>query len=191
MFLLTRLGVDTSRVTSGLYYVVLGLGMGFLMQMGLADRAEQRRAAGHGRGQQRPDVLPADRRLARVSAFGAIFASRLTASLRGSGWFRGSHQRQRRPARSDRGQQAARADQARRVLRHRARGPGACSSGRRRPRCSSSSWRCCSRKSRCAAGRRPRAAKPQPQPEARVVRPGTSPPGKPNGPWPTRPRSFA
>ena len=30
---------------------------------GLADRAEQRAAAGHGRGQQRPDVLPADRRV--------------------------------------------------------------------------------------------------------------------------------
>src|ERR1039458_2510163 len=33
MFLLTRLGVDTTRLTSGIYYVVLGLGMGFLMQM--------------------------------------------------------------------------------------------------------------------------------------------------------------
>ena len=32
---------------------------------GLADRAEQRGAEGHGRGQQRADVLPADRRLAR------------------------------------------------------------------------------------------------------------------------------
>ena len=33
MWLLSLLGVDTSRVTSGLYMVVLGLGMGFLMQM--------------------------------------------------------------------------------------------------------------------------------------------------------------
>ncbi len=33
MFLLTHLDIGTTRVTSALYYVVLGLGMGFLMQM--------------------------------------------------------------------------------------------------------------------------------------------------------------
>ena len=33
MFLLTGLGVGTSRLESALFYVVLGLGMGFLMQM--------------------------------------------------------------------------------------------------------------------------------------------------------------
>src|SRR5207247_2794473 len=33
MYLLTGLGVGTSRLTSALFYVVLGLGMGFLMQM--------------------------------------------------------------------------------------------------------------------------------------------------------------
>jgi EmrB/QacA subfamily drug resistance transporter len=33
LFLLTHLGPDTSRLTSALYYVVLGVGMGFLMQI--------------------------------------------------------------------------------------------------------------------------------------------------------------
>ena len=33
MFLLTQLGPDTSRLTSGAYFVVLGVGMGFLMQI--------------------------------------------------------------------------------------------------------------------------------------------------------------
>src|SRR5256885_17259291 len=33
MYLLTGLDVGTTRLTSALFYVVLGLGMGFLMQM--------------------------------------------------------------------------------------------------------------------------------------------------------------
>jgi EmrB/QacA subfamily drug resistance transporter len=33
LFLLTHLGPDTSRLTSALYFVVLGIGMGFLMQI--------------------------------------------------------------------------------------------------------------------------------------------------------------
>ncbi len=82
MFLLTRLGVDTSRLTSGLYYVVLGLGMGFLMQMVslIAQNSVEPRDMGVASSarmffQQIGGSLG-------VSAFGAIFASRLTASLR-------------------------------------------------------------------------------------------------------------
>jgi EmrB/QacA subfamily drug resistance transporter len=33
LYLLTHLGADTSRLTSAIYYVVLGIGMGFLMQI--------------------------------------------------------------------------------------------------------------------------------------------------------------
>jgi EmrB/QacA subfamily drug resistance transporter len=33
LFLLTHVGVDTSRLTTGIYFVVLGIGMGFLMQI--------------------------------------------------------------------------------------------------------------------------------------------------------------
>jgi EmrB/QacA subfamily drug resistance transporter len=82
MLLLTRLGVDTSRVTSGLYYVVLGLGMGFLMQMVslIAQNSVEPKDMGVGSSgrmffQQIGGSLG-------VSAFGALFASRLTDSLR-------------------------------------------------------------------------------------------------------------
>ena len=82
MFLLTRLGVDTTRLTSGIYYVVLGLGMGFLMQMVslIAQNSVEPRDMGVASSarmffQQIGGSLG-------VSAFGAIFASRLTASLR-------------------------------------------------------------------------------------------------------------
>jgi MFS family permease len=82
MFLLTRLGVSTSRLTSGLYYVVLGLGMGALMQMVslIAQNSVELKdmgVASSGRMffQQIGGSLG-------VAAFGAIFASRLTGSLR-------------------------------------------------------------------------------------------------------------
>jgi EmrB/QacA subfamily drug resistance transporter len=82
MFLLTRLGVDTSRVTSALYYVVLGLGLGFLMQMVslIAQNSVAQRDMGVASSarmffQQIGGSLG-------VAAFGAIFASRLTSSLR-------------------------------------------------------------------------------------------------------------
>jgi EmrB/QacA subfamily drug resistance transporter len=82
LFLLSRLGVDTSRVTSGLYYVVLGLGLGFLMQMVslIAQNSVQQRDMGVASSarmffQQIGGSLG-------VAAFGAVFASRLTSSLR-------------------------------------------------------------------------------------------------------------
>ncbi len=82
LFLLTRLGADTSRLTSGIYYVVLGLGMGFLMQMVslIAQNSVEPRDMGVASSarmffQQIGGSLG-------VSAFGAVFASRLTGSLR-------------------------------------------------------------------------------------------------------------
>jgi EmrB/QacA subfamily drug resistance transporter len=82
MFLLTRLGVDTSRTTSGIYYVVLGLGMGFLMQMVSL-------IAQNSVGPRDMGVASSARMFFQqiggslgVSAFGALFASRLTDSLR-------------------------------------------------------------------------------------------------------------
>jgi EmrB/QacA subfamily drug resistance transporter len=82
MYLLSLLGVGTSRLTSGLYMAVLGIGMGFLMQitttivqnsvdlrdMGVASSARtffQQIGGSFG-----------------VSLFGAIFASRLQDALR-------------------------------------------------------------------------------------------------------------
>ncbi|HUY51421.1 MAG TPA: MDR family MFS transporter [Streptosporangiaceae bacterium] len=81
MVLLSLLGVNTSRVTLGLFMVVLGLGMGFLMQMTtlLAQNSVQPRDIG---------VASSSRLFFQqiggsigVSAFGAIFARRLQEAL--------------------------------------------------------------------------------------------------------------
>jgi EmrB/QacA subfamily drug resistance transporter len=81
MYLLTQLDVNTTRTTSGLYYVVLGLGMGFIMQMVslIAQNSVEQRDMGVASSarmffQQIGGSLG-------VAAFGAIFASRLTNSL--------------------------------------------------------------------------------------------------------------
>jgi MFS family permease len=81
MYLLTQLDVHTTKTTSGLYYVVLGLGMGFIMQMVslIAQNSVEQRDMGVASSarmffQQIGGSLG-------VAAFGAIFASRLTESL--------------------------------------------------------------------------------------------------------------
>ena len=81
MYLLSMLGVNTSRVTSGLFMAVLGLGMGFLMQTTtlLAQNSVEPRDIG---------VASSSRLFFQqiggsigVSAFGAIFARRLQEVL--------------------------------------------------------------------------------------------------------------
>jgi EmrB/QacA subfamily drug resistance transporter len=81
MYLLTGLGVGTSRLTSALFYVVLGLGMGFLMQMVslIAQNSVEQKDMGVASSarmffQQIGGSLG-------VAAFGAIFARQLTSSL--------------------------------------------------------------------------------------------------------------
>jgi MFS family permease len=81
MYLLTHLGVDTTRTTSAIYYVILGLGMGFLMQMVslIAQNSVEQKDMGVASSarmffQQIGGSLG-------VAAFGAIFARRLTESL--------------------------------------------------------------------------------------------------------------
>lgn len=78
MYLLTGLGLTTSRLTSGLYFVVLGVGMGFLMQITtlVAQNSVEPRDMG---------VASSSRTFFQqiggsigVAAFGAIFARRLT-----------------------------------------------------------------------------------------------------------------
>jgi len=78
MYLLTGLDIGTTRVTSAIYYVVLGLGMGFLMQMVslIAQNSVQQKDMGVASSarmffQQIGGSLG-------VAAFGAIFARRLT-----------------------------------------------------------------------------------------------------------------
>ena len=81
MYLLTGLGLHTSLFTSGLYFVVLGVGMGFLMQITtlVAQNSVEPRDIG---------VASSSRTFFQqiggsigVSAFGAIFAHRLTGAL--------------------------------------------------------------------------------------------------------------
>jgi EmrB/QacA subfamily drug resistance transporter len=81
MFLLSRLGADTSRVTSGIYMAVLGVGMGFLMQttMLIAQNSVEQRDLG---------VASSAATFFRsiggsfgVAMFGAIFSHRLNGYL--------------------------------------------------------------------------------------------------------------
>ncbi len=81
MFLLSMLGVATTRVTSGLFFVVLGLGMGLLMQTTslMAQNSVELKDIG---------VASSSRLFFQqiggsigVSVFGAIFARRLTDAL--------------------------------------------------------------------------------------------------------------
>jgi EmrB/QacA subfamily drug resistance transporter len=85
MFLLTHLDVATTRTTSAIYYVILGLGMGFLMQMVslIAQNSVQQKDMGVASSarmffQQIGGSLG-------VAAFGAVFARRLTESLTAAG----------------------------------------------------------------------------------------------------------
>ena len=81
MFLLSRIGVTTSRWTTGIDYVVLGLGMGLLMQMMslIAQNSVDLKDMGVASSarmffQQMGGSLG-------VAAFGAIFAHKLTESM--------------------------------------------------------------------------------------------------------------
>ncbi len=91
MYLLTQLDANTTRLTSGLFYVVLGLGMGFLMQMVslIAQNSVEQRDMGVASSarmffQQIGGSLG-------VAAFGAVFARRLTESLASAGAGAGAH----------------------------------------------------------------------------------------------------
>lgn len=81
MFLLTQLGVSTSRLTSALFFAVLGVGMGFLMNMTtiIVQNSVDPRDMG---------VASSSRTFFQqiggsigVSVFGAIFARRLTDEM--------------------------------------------------------------------------------------------------------------
>jgi EmrB/QacA subfamily drug resistance transporter len=81
MYLLTTLGINTSLVTAGLYFAVLGLGMGFLMQ--ITTLVAQNSVAPRDIG-----VASSSRTFFQqiggsigVSAFGAIFAHKLTSEM--------------------------------------------------------------------------------------------------------------
>jgi EmrB/QacA subfamily drug resistance transporter len=81
IYLLTNLAIDTTRLTSAVYYVVLGLGIGFIMQMVslIAQNSVEQKDMGVASSarmffQQIGGSLG-------VAAFGAVFARKLTESL--------------------------------------------------------------------------------------------------------------
>jgi hypothetical protein len=85
MFMLSRLGVSTTRLETSLDYLVLGLGMGFLMQMVslIAQNSVELRDVGVASSarmffQQMGGSLG-------VAAFGAVFASRLNSAMTSAG----------------------------------------------------------------------------------------------------------
>ena len=123
MFLLSGLDTGTTRLESALYYVVLGLGMGFLMQMVslIAQNSVQQKDMGVASSarmffQQIGGSLG-------VAAFGALFARQLTEFARRRDGPRRAHQRQRGTAQPGHSQLTARAGQARRLRCDRGRHP--------------------------------------------------------------------
>ena len=133
MFLLSTIGVDTSRLTTGIYYVVLGLGMGCLMQMMsvIAQNSVELKDMGVATSarmffQQMGGSLG-------VAAFGAIFAHKLDrVDEQHRGGRQGAHQW--RVARPDAGDEAAGAGQRRWCSTASPRRCTPSSSGRSRPR---------------------------------------------------------
>ncbi|MDM4720606.1 MDR family MFS transporter [Micromonospora sp. WMMA1363] len=83
MALLTRLDVHTSRVESSLYMVVLGVGMGFLMQtsMLIAQNSVEQRDLGAASGAA--TFFRSIGGSFGISLFGAVFANRLAGSSAG------------------------------------------------------------------------------------------------------------
>jgi hypothetical protein len=81
MFLLTNLGPNTSRFDSGLYYAVLGLGMGFLMQMVSLISQNSVEMKDMGVASSARMYFQQIGGSLGVAAFGALFASRLNSAI--------------------------------------------------------------------------------------------------------------
>ncbi|HEY2574956.1 MAG TPA: MDR family MFS transporter [Streptosporangiaceae bacterium] len=81
MLLLTNLGVNTSRVTSGLYFAVLGIGMGFLMNMTTIIVQNSVSPQDMGVASSSRTFFQQIGGSIGVSIFGAVFARRLTSDM--------------------------------------------------------------------------------------------------------------
>ncbi len=195
IYMLTHLSVNTTRLTSALCFVVLGVGMGFLMQ--ITSLIVQNSVAQKDMG-----VASSSRAFFQqiggslgVSLFGVIFFRRF-ASVMAAARLPGAHvagSANLDPAtiNSLSGPDATRHSTPSAT-------PSSESSGGPSRRRRSSCWRCSSRRSRCAAGLSPgRARRPEPPGAAgaadRGARPAPSPPGRcalrpPRGQQPAHPR---
>ena len=83
MFLLTQLGVGTSRLTSALFFVVLGLGMGLLMNMTTVIVQNSVQPKDMGVASSSRTFFQQIGGSIGVSIFGAVFARRLTDGVAG------------------------------------------------------------------------------------------------------------
>jgi MFS family permease len=81
MLLLTNIGVNTSRVTTGLYFAVLGIGMGFLMNITTIIVQNSVNPQDMGVASSSRTFFQQIGGSIGVSVFGAIFARRLTEDL--------------------------------------------------------------------------------------------------------------
>jgi EmrB/QacA subfamily drug resistance transporter len=81
MFLLTGLGVHTTRLTSGLFFLVLGIGMGFLMQITTLIVQNSVPPADMGVASSSRTFFQQIGGSIGVALFGAIFARRLTEAM--------------------------------------------------------------------------------------------------------------
>ncbi|MEV0805855.1 MDR family MFS transporter [Micromonospora sp. NPDC050200] len=90
MVLLSRLDVDTGKAESSLYMIVLGVGMGFLMQtsMLIAQNSVEQKDLGAASGAA--TFFRSIGGSFGISLFGAIFANRLAASAAGSAFSGGT-----------------------------------------------------------------------------------------------------
>jgi uncharacterized membrane protein len=79
--LLTHLGPTTTRTTTALFYVVLGLGMGFMMQMASVISQNSVELKDMGVASSGRMFFQQIGGSLGVSAFGAVFARRLTEDL--------------------------------------------------------------------------------------------------------------
>jgi EmrB/QacA subfamily drug resistance transporter len=85
MFLLTGLGVNTSLLHSGIFFVVLGIGMGFLMQITSVIVQNSVHPRDIGVASSSRTFFQQIGGSIGVALFGAIFARRLTESLAATG----------------------------------------------------------------------------------------------------------
>jgi hypothetical protein len=81
MLLLSRLGVDTSKTTSALYMVVLGAGMGFLMQITMLVAQNSVPLKDIGVASSSSTFFRSIGGSFGVSLFGALFTSRVTDTM--------------------------------------------------------------------------------------------------------------
>ncbi|WP_225848124.1 MDR family MFS transporter [Streptomyces sp. HPF1205] len=90
LFLLSTMGVHTSRLTSGLFMAVLGAGMGFIMQITMLVAQNSVQLADIGVGSSSATLFRTIGGSFGVSLFGALFSHRVQHGMAGGAGSRGA-----------------------------------------------------------------------------------------------------